>query len=200
MSQNEDFSSSGSMNAIPSSSVRFSRIQPAWHLMLLSILTSGLYLIYWFWRSWSDLRREAGLNVSPGWRTVCMVVPILDIVLTIQLFREIEKIASTRKAEPLASPTILALSFCLLSYIATWFSIRSAFPNAPSEMMSLIIISYAFSIPAILLLIPVQRTFNRYWAATQPELPVRTAFTAGEIVMLLAGAVLTVSTIIFPPL
>lgn len=199
MSKNENFTSPGSMNGSLSNTTRFSRIQPAWQLMLLSILTSGIYLIYWLWRSWSDLRHETGLNISPGWRTVAMFIPILDIVLTIQLFREIGKLASSRNTDPISSPTLLALSFCLLSYIATWFDILSAFPKAPTEMISLIIASYAFSIPAILLLIPVQHAFNRYWAVTQPELPVRTTFTAGEIVMLTVGTLLTISTIIFPP-
>jgi hypothetical protein len=60
---------------------QYSNAQAPWRLVLLSIITFSFYEIYWFYRNWKHLKTHKQLEISPGWRTVGLCVPILGIVL-----------------------------------------------------------------------------------------------------------------------
>ena len=40
--------------------------QPVWHVAVLGIFSFGLYLIYWFYKTWRDLKHRALIIVSPN--------------------------------------------------------------------------------------------------------------------------------------
>jgi hypothetical protein len=60
---------------------QFAFSQPVWHFIVLSILTFGIYDIYWYYRNWKYIVVYKSLGISPGWRTVGLFVPILNLFL-----------------------------------------------------------------------------------------------------------------------
>jgi len=43
---------------------------PTWRLILFSILSLGLYEIYWFYKNWEVFKEKANPAISPFWRSV----------------------------------------------------------------------------------------------------------------------------------
>lgn len=51
------------------------------HAMIFSIITLGIYAIYWFYRTSDDMKEESGRNISPGFWTLGLFVPIINFVI-----------------------------------------------------------------------------------------------------------------------
>lgn len=47
----------------------FSREVPVWKFIMLSIITFGIYELFWFYGNWKFIKQERGLKVSPFWRS-----------------------------------------------------------------------------------------------------------------------------------
>jgi hypothetical protein len=45
-------------------------VVPVWRFVLMSLLTNGLYQLYWFWKNWSQVKRADGSNIWPLPRAV----------------------------------------------------------------------------------------------------------------------------------
>jgi hypothetical protein len=48
-------------------------------MVVLQVVTLGLYLLYWLFRRWSVLRKNYGEKISPFWRTVFAPLFIYDL-------------------------------------------------------------------------------------------------------------------------
>lgn len=156
-----------------SGEMRYSHAQPITKLVLLSILTFGLYQFYWFYRNWKTIKAQTGVPLSPGWRTVGLFVPIVSIFMVNDQFKLIHTVASASGLRPRFSPGWLTLGYLVLTAL-------SRLPD-PWEMVELL---------SFLPLIPVQRALNEYWATEQPGRAVRTRYSKGEIAVLIVGGFL----------
>lgn len=58
---------------------------------VLYLLSFGLYLYYWYYKTLKRLKLAQDLDISPGWRTVGMFVPLLNIYLLYDLFRRVDE-------------------------------------------------------------------------------------------------------------
>ena len=54
----------------------------------LLIITSGIYLFYWFFVTKNQLKRELKNDQHVGWQTVGLIVPILSGILSAIFFDE----------------------------------------------------------------------------------------------------------------
>jgi hypothetical protein len=168
----------------------YSRAQPAWHMVVLSLMTGGLYHLYWFYRNWCDLREQAGVRTRAGWRAAGMLVPVLNFFLALRQFREVKQMASAQAVSGRASPGWLAFGYGFLSLAEFGMSIWPVELSRPGTVLAYTCAAYAITLPATLLLVPVQRTLNGYWAAVEPGLPVRIRLSGRELLVLVAGAAL----------
>lgn len=141
-----------------------SNAQAPWRLVILSILTLNIYQIYWFYLNWKYLKKHKGLNISPGWRTVGLFVPIYGIILIYRQFRDIRDFAVEVGCKTYSSPGWLTFGFIILCSFGLPISLLAVWP-----------------------LVEVHRTLNTYWEKEQPELTMRTKFSTGEIVSLVIG-------------
>lgn len=81
-------------------------------LVVLSLTTLGLYVVYWFWRNWQAIQRETGGTqwpwaralFSPLWAYLC--------------FRELRDAASNRRRDLAFAPGLLAVTYFLLNLAA----------------------------------------------------------------------------------
>lgn len=146
--------------------------QPIPRLIALSIVTFGLYNIYWFYRSWRQVSLCTGKRMSPGWRTVGLFVPILGLVFVYDLFDDMQKILALKGMRP----TIRAgwLLLLLIGFTLCW-----RLPDPLSFLGFL----------ALLPLVIAQSDMNRFWVKIWPGTAPR-GMSAVEIVILIVGGVL----------
>lgn len=79
---------------------------------LLSLLTLGMYQVYWGWKNWEILKRVKGLNVSPGARGFFIVFT------SFSLFKEILSLAKEHGYKGNYVPWLLATGFLILNFIS----------------------------------------------------------------------------------
>jgi hypothetical protein len=159
---------------------RFSNAQPVWHFVLLTIATFGIYQVYWFYRNWKHFKIHKNLNISPGWRTVGLFVPILGAVLAYRQFRDIRDFAEEAGVDKTYSPGWIFFSWLILQCLCYLLP-------GPLQFLYLLLV-WPLAV--------VQRVLNAYWEKEQPELPVRTDFSGGEIALLIIGGILLILALI----
>ncbi|RMF25346.1 MAG: hypothetical protein D6760_01245 [Deltaproteobacteria bacterium] len=147
----------------------FSRGQPAAHLLVLSILTLGLYEFYWFHRNWRHFSEHLGRPLRPGWRTLGLLVPGLNIFLVYDQLRMIADAAGRAGVAVSYSPGVATAVFFALAFLSNLTMV------------------WALSLLTVLPLLPVQETLNRFWVGQQPDRPMRREFTGAELLAMIAG-------------
>ncbi len=164
----------GDERAVPSfdkvSRAEFSHAQPIRHLVWLAILSFGLYELYWFYRNWRAIKEHGAHEFSPGWRTLGLFVPIVNVFMVYHMFRLAYALAGSSERRPAFTPGRQTLAYFLLVALA----------NVPGPLWPLTFLT-------VLPMIPVQVELNRYWASRQPGQPVRETFNAVETVILALG-------------
>ena len=148
------------------------------HLVLLSVLTLGVYEVYWFWRNWRDLRDNAGLDISPGWRTVGLFLPVINVAMVYQQLRVVSDTAASRGLAPSYSPLAVTAAFFALAFAGNWTLV------------------WMVSLLNVLPLVPVQQTLNRLWQLEQPGAPLRERFAPHEMAAMFAGAAATATALL----
>ena len=136
-----------------------------------SISQPAAYIFfYWFYHSTKMLKLE-----RPFWRTLGLLVPILNVYLVWKLFTDIKKVAESAAVPAYPYPGLLTLAFIILS--------------ALYHLPGLWSFTGFFSVLPILM---VQQTFNRYWLKEQPGAPLKTHLSGLEWLFASIGALLLI--------
>lgn len=166
---------------------QFSNAQSLWHFVLLCIVTFGAYELYWFYHNWKHLKLHKNLDISPGWRTIGLSVPILNIVLIYRQLRDIRDFAKETGRDTYSS---------LDTYFSPgWIAFTWIFLTA------LALLPGIFSLLGYLSIWPlakVQGVLNSYWKKEQPELIERTKFSGRQIALLVIGGIVWILLLITP--
>jgi hypothetical protein len=155
-----------------------SSAQPPLHLALLSLATLGSYELYWFWRNWRDLESELGVRSQPLWRTIGLLVPVLNVVLVYEQLRAIRDECTRRGIAVSYSPSLVT---------ATFFAIALA---------GNLTLLWPLSLFNVVPLLQVQVTLNGLWARLQPGALMRTQFAPYELVALVLGCLVTAGALL----
>ena len=163
---------------------QYSNTQAPWRLVLLSVLTSGIYDFYWFYRNWKHLKIHKKLNIRPVWRTVGLFVPIYGVFLGYWQFKNIRDYAEHAGCPTFSSPGWLIIGYVFLSNISVEMNLYSTELIEPSELLGYTILAIFLGLYAVWILTTVQKTLNAYWETEQPKLKIRTNFSRGELILL----------------
>ncbi|HEV8234153.1 MAG TPA: hypothetical protein VGP84_06120 [Gemmatimonadaceae bacterium] len=134
--------------------------------VVMSIVTLGLYDVYWVWRQWRRFV-EHGQVLSPFWRTFFLVFT------NYSLFARVRSRAREEGIEVSWSPALMATLYLVLN--VTW-----RLPD-PWVLVSLLVF-----VP----LIPIQETIERINARHVAELPNRGFSGADAVAIVIGGLVL----------
>ena len=152
-------------------------------LIFLSLLTMGIYHLYWFYKNWKFIKQNYKEDISPGWRTVGLIIPILNIFLIYNQFKSIIEIVKRKKIEINWSAGLLTFLYVFIEMI---------FLFGPEKYFIL----FAFLIPiGTLPLIPVQNCLNRFFDLIEKK-SAKTKFATGEIILTIIGIILWISIIL----
>jgi hypothetical protein len=144
---------------------------PVSRLIVMSILSCGLYEIYWIYKNWRYLKERDGMNIRPFWRGWFGVFYCHSLLKTIHQDREL-----TQVEQPNFSPGGLATGWVVLVIVANMVG------RAPAAIASII----SFVIPSFLCFVPVQNYINSVNAMKYPN-GQHSKWSAGHTVCLIFG-------------
>lgn len=148
---------------------------PTSRLIVMSILTLGLYDAYWIYRNWRFFKERDGLSIQPFWRGVFGLFHITSLLKKIKTDPSANSIAEAR-----FSPGWLASCWIILMLVGQACG-RSADPAA--SLFGIII-----SAPSFLCLLPVQNYINSV-NESLPRRPAYYGWTGGQIFCLVLGVI-----------
>lgn len=127
---------------------------------ILLIFTYGSYYLYWFWRNWKLIKKARKSDISPGWRTAGLFVPILNLFLLYKQFNEIKRLADEKGIKANYSPGWRLVFFLLFQ-------------------------TFYLGFLSPLVLNKIQKTFNDYWKIKEPQNEPDNTFSIKEIIFLI---------------
>lgn len=142
-------------------------------LVVLSILTLGLYEAYWIYKNWRYVKERDGLNISPFWRGVFGIFHIHSLLRRVH-----SDVEARRFDNPTFSPGGLATGFVVLTILA---NLVSRAPGVAGTLVS------AF-VPSFLFLIPVQNYINSVTLKRNPNQR-KYGWSSGHIVCIVFGCI-----------
>lgn len=140
---------------------RSSDVQPLWHFVLLSIITFGLYHVYWFYRNFKYLKVYKNLEISPIMRTVGLYIPILGFFILYDILFKLRDFARDGGVYRLYTPGEIFVGYLISMALYKFLS-------DPYWIIGLL--------SGTAVLVMVQRTLNLFWEARQLCIPRRSNY------------------------
>lgn len=141
-------------------------------LILLSILTGGVYEMYWFYKNWEAVKKFEGQKISPLGRT------IFAIFYCKSLFRKVLESAKSHGYQNFYSPAWLTTAYILLFLITGMGLTYSS--NAVWSLVGI----FGF-IP----LIPIQKAINFNNEKVKDALDLKRDFSRSEALLVIYGTI-----------
>lgn len=157
----------------------YSNVQPIWHLIVLTIITTGFYQMVWFYKSWKQLQKHNNWELSYVYRTVFTFIPIIGCIIAVDLFNRIKRLLKQSDIKVKIYPITMMLGF----YI---FNTLYRLPHLYWLIGFLSIVPLAYA----------QHALNLYWEQEQPDHNVRDKFTKRQWVLIVIGSLYWILIII----
>ncbi len=148
-------------------------------LVVMSILSCGLYEIYWIYKNWRYLNERDGLGIRPFWRGWFGIFYCHSLLGTIHKDMELGQVE-----KPVFSPGVLATVW------VTLILVENAVSRVPGGVAAII----SFLIPTFLCFIPVQNYINSVNTKVSPNAP-HSKWSAGQIICLMVGVLIWLGTL-----
>ncbi len=148
---------------------------PTARLIVLSMVTAGIFERYWIYRNWRFLKERDHLQIRPFWRALFAIFFVGGLLHAIKNDRKTNQI---RHAEFNAGS--LAIGWVLLA-IASYVLNRSG--NVKVNGIGMLI-----ALPSVFFLLPAQKYINAVNEALTPR-PDSIGWTVGQLVCLVIGII-----------
>jgi len=159
---------------------------PISRLVVLSILSCGLYEVYWIYKNWRYLKERDNLNIKPFWRA------IFGVFYCHSLLKEIHQDKELNLFEPPTfSAGTIATIWVALTLIANFTGNINVKTDIGIDANILAIIT--FLNPSFLCFIPIQKYINSANIKRNPTAPY-TKWTKGHLFCLGLGLFIWIST------
>ena len=176
---------------------------PARRVLLMSVLSYGLYLLYWFYLTWKQYRDHTRDPVFPVWHALTLFVPIYGLFRTHAHMRTYKGLMLDAGIGTSIGPGVAVLVL-LVSSILGWssFQVGGDFgfeqitrgQAAATAVLDIIAITLVAG-----LLVHMQANLNTYWrhqTETNPALSLTAArIGVGEVIFCLVGVLAWFGTI-----
>jgi hypothetical protein len=169
-------------------------------ILLMSVLSYGLYLLYWFYLTWKHYRDHTHAEAFPIWHALTLFVPIYGLFRTHAHMRSYKELMNnsgvTNTINPGWAVGLLAISW-LLGIITNFLSGGFDFSKEISQQTA-IVITFLDVISVVIvarLLLHVQGNLNRYWSGVNNLRVGSAAIGVGEVIFSLIGILLWANTL-----
>ena len=175
-------------------------------ILIMSVLSHGLYLFYWFFLTWKQYRDHTGNPVFPFWHALTLMVPVYSLFRThahMRTYKELMLDAGVTSTINVGwtvglfftSSVLDTVSFYLIGGFtgSSEISIAAAAATAAIKLVSITIVSG--------LLLHLQGNLNRYWHSLESATIVDVRVGFSEVFLVFVGLFLwfdTVANLISP--
>ena len=167
-------------------------------VILMTILSYGLYLFYWFYLTWKQYRDHTGEKAYPVWHALTLLVPIYGLFRThahMSSFRELMVQANMSCSINAGLAVLVIIAASVLENIS--LQITGGF-KLIDFTQDVAILSALMDVSAIALiaalLLQVQKNLNAYWSGLPSTRVASARIGWGEPVMGIIGALAWMST------
>ncbi len=143
-------------------------------IIILSIVTSGLYVFYWLYLTWKHLQSETGEVHYPVWHALTFLVPIYGLFRIHKHVSVIQDVSQRAGVEALLNPA-LAVTMLALYWL---MAVLSANSESFGTFVVLNLIRLALITTVI---VRSQATLNNYWSSVKGEALARVPLGGGEV-------------------
>jgi hypothetical protein len=176
------------------------RISPT-RILVMTFLSDGLYLFYWFYITWQQYRDHTGNQVFPMWHTLSLMIPIYGLFRThahMRSFKELMQEAGVFRSIAVGWAVVLVLISTALDNAS--LRVNGGFFNFGEVSFGAALISALLDLASIAvvlgLLLHVQQNLNRYWASLDNVTVVDLNVGAGEVILAVVGVLTWIITLI----
>ncbi len=158
----------------------------------MSVVSAGLYLLYWFYLTWRQYRDSTGMKAYPVWHALTLFVPIYNLFRTHAHMRVYSEAMSAQNLVTTISPgwaVVAVLASVILRSVGGWSG-----PNTQLEAQVNAVLALVSVAIVALLLVWVQRNLNRYWSHVQDN-SASAPFGVVEVILALIGILIWASII-----
>ena len=194
MAARQSDDAAGGMAAVASQTYGYHISTP--RIVVLSIISFGLYLFYWLYRTWDQYREHTGANVHPVWHALAMLVPVYGwfrFYAHCKAYRDLmEENGVPHNLNMAPILVILIIATAAWSPVPTQWLNNYLGESGISVMIDLIMdgVSLAGLLVATVVVCRIQANFNRYWAAVDGALTYRARYGKGAVALAVLGAIL----------
>lgn len=157
-------------------SIEYFAISPK-RLALFSVLTLGIYEIYWFYKNWQAIKNAEGQKISPFWRA------IFAVFFCYGLFKKVLESAKSHAYQNSYSPGWLATAYILLLVIGNGLS------RVESYDMGFNLIWLIIAIATFIPLLSVQKAINFNNEKVKGSPVLKQGFSGGEVTLIVFGVI-----------
>lgn len=151
---------------------------PFWKFLLLFFVTSGVYFFYWVYINWKNIQTNIDNTISPFWRTLVLLIPLLNLYYLWDFFERFKKEANLAGGKFIYNSIILVIFFQIFWH----FDVNDFSKNISNkELINFIVFS---SLP-FLLLIPYNA--QTYLYRNKFNAKVKNDFSPVEVLFLIGG-------------
>ena len=170
-------------------------------VLLMSVLTYGLYLFYWFYLTWKHYRDHTHAEAFPVWHALTLLVPIYGLFRTHAHMR-------TYKDLMLAAglPSTISIGWAVALVAISWtldgisFNVSGGFASVQEDISqkTVLVITLVDLVSLTLvagLLLHVQGNLNRYWASLGSGWLNSARIGVGEVILAVLGVLAWANTL-----
>ena len=166
-------------------------------IYVLSILSFGLYLAYWLYKTWQQYRDHTGTVVYPVWHGLTIVVPVYQFFRLHTHIRVFKDLMDARKLPNTLDPAMVVVVVAIAGYGSAFLCFT--LPESVDEIqfgIALLEVLYIVATVAVTWIVAsVQKDINSYWSAVDANLAQRARIGKGEIIVAVIGLYLWTVTI-----
>ncbi len=173
-------------------------------IILLSVISMGLYWIYWMYRTWKQYRdhtiemaAESGQTHYPVWHGLTQLVPVYGFFRYHAHIRQYKELMVDRGV-----PDTLNLGLLTTVVVINWIvglaggTMRSPEPYSGTVFVAGVILSIVALVVSIVVLCVMQSNLNRYWESVDGRLMQAARFGKGEAVCIVLGVLLWIGVVV----
>ena len=132
-------------------------------VVVMSILSFGIYLWYWFYLTWKQYRDHTGERAYPVWHALALSVPIYGLFRTHAHMRSYKELMAGTGV-----PTTIAVGWTVFAVAIVSLLVYAGFTLGLGEMTAgdagVVMLMYITSVSVVaVLLTQLQDNLNRYW-------------------------------------
>ena len=172
-------------------------------VLVMTVLSYGLYLFYWFYLTWRQYRDHTGSPAFPVWHALTLLAPIYGLFRThahIRSFRELLTQANLPCTVSAGWSVVVVMVYSALGWasfqVSGGFQSLTAGESISSATVRTVALIDGVSILVVAgLLLSVQGNLNRYWASLAGRQAISARVAPGEVAFALLGLLFWITTV-----